>query len=139
MLCGAALSGARVLMLLPQQRDSDSVWQTMIKMLTDGDLRSAGRALRNLPIALHAFGVGWDKLGTADLVYAPGLSSRELRRVDVQTSPPMLVVGKDFEHTATLRVPVEIIRVGGDHLMVDSEGFEVPVVLDASGPIYRPA
>lgn len=139
MLCGAAMSGARVLMLLPHERDSDSVWQTMITLLAGGDRRNAGQTLRHLPIALHAHGMGWDKIGGADLVYAPGLSSRELRRIDIQASPPMLVVGKDFDHTSALNFPSETIRVGGDCLVVDSEGFEVPVVYDASGPIYRPA
>lgn len=137
-LCGAALQGARVLMLLPVARECDETWKVMVTLLADGSAKSAAQAMSCLPISMHTHGTGWDKASRADLVYAPGLTARELRRLGAQTEAPILVVGKEFDHESPSR-PVEVVRVGGDTLLLDSEGVEIPVVYDPSGPIYRPA
>lgn len=137
-LCGAASSRKRVLLLLPAGRDEDPVWRTLVTMLTIDDHKSAASALRKLPILLHAWGTGRDRSDSAELVYAPGLSTRELRGLRSKTKAPILLTGKEFDEKSAL-VPVELIRVGKETLAVDAEGFEVSVVYDPSGPIYRPA
>lgn len=138
MLCGAAVAGVRVLMLLPGDRVQDDVWTTLVALLTDSDGRSAARSLGKLPIVTQTSGTGREKARNAELVYAPGLSARELRDLSKRTNAPILVVGQEFDGESVTRSS-EIIRVGGDALVMDSEGFEVPVVYDPSGPFYRPA
>jgi hypothetical protein len=135
-LFGAAMQGARVLMLLPLDRETDGTWEAMINLMADGNAKSAAQALRSLPISLHACGTGWEKVGRADLVFAPGLNSQEMRRLSARTEAPILAVGSEFDCQSPNRT-VEVIRVGGDTLLLDSEGFEIPVVYDPSGPIYR--
>jgi hypothetical protein len=137
-LCSAAVSGAKVLMLLPNQRCDDDVVHVMMDILAAGDRKAASQTLRELTLTIHTCGLGWEKVGRADLVYAPGLSVRDLRRLDPAATPPMLVVGRDFDGRSAC-VPGNVVRVGGDILVVDNERFEVPVVYDGSGPIYRPA
>lgn len=137
-LCGAALQGARVLMLLPLSREKDEAWHAMMTLLADGTSKSAAQAMKYLPITMHTCGTGWDKAAQADLVYAPGIGARELRRLSSQTEAAILAVGKEVDRQSSSR-PVEIVRVGGNTLLLDSEGFEIPVVYDPSGPIYRPA
>jgi len=137
-LCGAALQGARVVMLLPAAREQDETWKMMIAQLADGNAKSAVQAMMGLSISMYTCGAGWDRAERADLVYAPGLSARELRQLDQKTKAPILVIGKDFDRESSNR-PVEKIRVGKDTLLIDSEGVEIPVVYDPSGPIYRPA
>jgi hypothetical protein len=138
MLCSAAVSGAKTLMLLPYQRSDDDVWKAMVSLLAGGDPQSASRELRRLPITLHTGGTGWEKVERADLVYVPRLSPRNLRRIKKRVAPPVLVVDPDFDD-GSRDISNRVIRVSCDALVVDGEGFEVPVVYDSSGPIYRPA
>ncbi|MCP9209642.1 hypothetical protein [Streptomyces cucumeris] len=137
-ICGAAVSGARVLMLLPQARDDDEVWRRMITLLADGDPRSAARALGHLPISLHTSGTGWDRVRGAELIYTPGVQIRELRRLRDQTNAPILVTNKGIDRQS-VNCSIEILRVSDDAVLLDSEGVKVSVVYDPSGPIYRPA
>lgn len=137
-LCGAALQGVRVLMLLPLSREKDEAWRAMMTLLADDSVKSAARAMRNLPITMHTCGTGWDKAAKADLVYAPGIGTQDLRRLRSQTEAAILALGEGIDRQSSGR-PVEIVRVGGTTLLLDSEGVEIPVVYDPSGPIYRPA
>lgn len=137
-LCGAAFSGARVLMLLPGTRDEDPVWQAVGAFLAGGDRKLAATALRGLPIRMYACGNGRDRSDSANLVYAPGLTAHELLTLREQTSAPILMLGEGLEGQSAGH-SVRFIRVSGDILLIDSEGVEVPVVYDPSGPVYRPA
>lgn len=139
MICNAAISGVKVLMLLPARRDDDDVWGSVVRLLAGNDSKSAGQELGNLPLAMHTFGTGWDRSGGAQLVYAPKVSGRQLRRFEGPDAPAILVVGQNLDDRSPFRVRNETIRVSGDALVVDGEGFEVPVVYDPSGPLYRPA
>ena len=139
MICNAAMSGVKVLMLLPSQRDDDKVWEAVVRLLAGGDSQAAGQVLGNLPLAMHAFGTGWEKTGRAQLLYAPRVSGRQLQRFEGQAAPAILVVGQNLDDRSLIRVRNETIRVSGDALVVNGEGFEVPVVYDPSGPLYRPA
>lgn len=137
MICNAAISGVRVLMLLPYQRGDDDVWEAMISLLADGDQVSAIRTLSRLPLTMHTCGRGQENVGHAQLVYAPNLSGRQVRQFDAQTNPATLVVNQDFGGKSPLHGHNEVVRVGADVLVVGEEGFEVPVVYDPSGPMYR--
>lgn len=138
-LCGAAMAGLVVVVLLPGARNEDSVWQAVVTLLGNGDARSAGQALSLLSLQVHSFKTGWDSVRCAHFVYAPGLSALELRRLrELNPSAPIVVGCTEFDVTSAIG-PVEVVRIGGDALVIDSEGFEVPVVYDPSGPIYRPA
>lgn len=137
-LISAAQAGSRVLMLLPGDRSTDRTWSAMISMLADGDHRAAGREMGRLPIAMHSWGTGWDKAQSAELVYAPGLSVRDVRRLKDLTDAPIILLGKALDGESSNR-PAEIIRVSGEQLSLPGRGFAIPVVYDPSGPIYRPA
>lgn len=62
----------------------------------------------------------------------------EIDQVAGNTSAPVLTL-TDLESEIATRISHEVIRVAGDTISVDSEGFEVPVLYDPSGPVYRPA
>lgn len=138
MICGAAMAGMRVLMLLPGPRDKDEVWAMLVTLLGDGDAKAAGKTLCRLPIVVCAMKTGRDRIGQADLVYAPGLSARELRDLETQTTAPILVTGPGVDDSSDGRSS-QVIRVGSDTLLIEGGGFEVPVVYDPSGPMYRAA
>lgn len=138
MICGAAMTGVRVLMLLPGPRDEDGVWTRLVTLLGDGDAKEAGKILCRLPIVVCAMKTGRDRIGQADLVYAPGLSARALRDLGEQTTAPILVTGPGVDDSSDGRSS-QVIQVGSDTLLVEDGGFEVPVVYDPSGPMYRPA
>lgn len=137
-LCSAALQGARVLMLLPDSREQDETWKAMVQMLTDGTPKSAAQAMSHMKISMHTCGTGWEKARQTDLVYVSNLRAQDLRRLGRMTDAPILNVGTEVDVRSAKR-PMEVIRVGGDHLLLDSEGFEMSVTYDPSGPIYRPA
>ncbi|MFE0472402.1 hypothetical protein ACFW2V_12380 [Streptomyces sp. NPDC058947] len=137
-LFGVAMQGTRVLMLLPVTREVDETWKAMVSLMADGDTKSAAQAMRSLPISMHTCGTGWEKIGRADLIYAPGLNAQEMRRLSSRTDASILAVGSEFGRQSSNR-PVEVIRVGGSAILIDSKGVEIPVVYDPSGPIYRPA
>lgn len=137
-ICGAAVSGVRVLVLLPWSREEDSTWDCVVKLLSGGDREAAARSISTLPLVVFAGGAGQATASKAELVYAPGLSARDLRRLASTTRAPILTVGELDDETAR-RYAHKVIHVGGDALVVDGEGFEVPVVFDPTGPVYRQA
>lgn len=144
-ICNAALSGVRVLMLLPRERDRDDVWKAIVGLLTDRDENSAdggisvGDVLRNASLKVLTHGLGWDEVDQAELVYAPELSVRQARQFVEHKTPAILVCGTRFGGEPPLHVRSSVIQVGGDALVIESEGIKVPVEYDPSGPIYRPA
>lgn len=138
MLCGAAISGVKVLVLLPGLRGDDPVWTVVGQLLGGGDARTAARELKQMRLVMYASGTGREHVGKAELVYAPGLSPMEIDQVASNTSAPVLTL-TDLESEIATRISHEVIRVAGDTISVDSEGFEVPVVYDPSGPLYRVA
>lgn len=137
-ICNAASSDMRVTMLLPGAREDDGVWLKLIDMLAGGDRRVAAEELRGMSLLTHNWGTGREGSDRANLVYAPGLSIRALRHLGEMTNAPILVVGEEFDGGSITR-SAGVIHVGGDVLAVNAEGFEIPVVYDPSGPIYRPA
>lgn len=137
-ICNAASSGMKVTMLLPGPRERDEVWLKLIDMLGGGDRRTAAEELLGMSLLTHNEGSGREGSDRANLVYAPGLSTRALRHLGEMTNAPILVVGEEHDGGSIMR-PAGVIHVGGDVLAVDAEGFEIPVVYDPSGPIYRPA
>jgi hypothetical protein len=134
----AASSGMRVVLLLPGARGEDAVWPKLVHMLAGGDEQAAAKELLDMPVQMHLWGTGHDGCDRAHLVYAPGLSSRPLRRLGRSTNAPILVVGEDIDGGAIKR-PARVVHVGATALRVGAEGFEIPVVYDPSGPMYRPA
>lgn len=130
-LCGAAASGIKTLMLLPKLRQDDAVWNAIVRILSGGDVRSGARELSRLPIVLHAGSTGRDGPGGAELVYAPGLTAKELGQLRARTQAPFLVTEEGAAD--------DVIRVGIDILRIDSRGINVPVVYMPDGPLYCPA
>lgn len=137
-MIGAAASGVKVLALLPGMRSDEPVWAMIGRLLGDGDPKAAARELRQVPLVAYASGTGREHVGKADLVYAPGLQPGELENLIGATSAPVLTL-TDLDSEVALKRAGEVIRVGGDTIVLDSEGFEIPVVYDPSGPVYRPA
>lgn len=137
-LCGVAFSGLRVLVLLPGGRGEDPVWQAVGKYLGGGDKKAAAELMAQVPMVMYASGTGREFAAKADLVYAPGLKAPELRNLMNITDAPILTLA-DFDDEVTVRLAQEVIRVGGDSIAVDSEGFELQVTYDPSGPVYRVA
>jgi hypothetical protein len=138
MLLGAAVSGVKVLALLPGLRGDDPVWQAVGELLGGGDKRVAASELRQIPLVMYASGTGREHVGKADLVYAPGLRPGDLEEIQKATSAAVLTLA-DVESDVATYGSAEIIRVGGDTILLDSEGVEISVVYDPSGPVYRPA
>lgn len=138
MLCGAAISGIKTLVLLPGLRTDDPVWQTVGQLIGGGDAKTAARELKLMKMVMYASGTGREHVGKAELVYAPGLRPSELERVADETMAPVLTLS-DLDDQITVKKAAEVIRVGGDHIALDSEGFEFSVVFDPSGPVYCPA
>lgn len=138
MLLNAAICGMKVLVLLPGLRSDDEVWSSVGQILGAGDGRVAAREMRHLRLVMYASGTGREHVNKAELVYAPGLSPSELSRLTRETTAPILTLA-DLESETAKRLSSEVIRVGGDTIVYDAEGFEVPVVFDPSGPVYRPA
>lgn len=138
MLCAAAVSGIKTLVLLPGLRTDEPVWQRVVELIGGGDDRAAAQGLRLIPLRMYAAGTGREHVGKAELVYAPGLRPGELERISNGMTAPLLTL-TDLDDPITLKKATEIIRVGGDTIALDSEGFEVPVVYDPSGPVYSPA
>lgn len=136
-LLGAAASGLRVLALLPGMRDDEPTWAAIGDML-GGDGKAAARELRQMRLVMYSSGTGREYASKAELVYAPGLQPGELERLINDTTAPVLTL-TDLDSEVTLKRSGEVIRVGGGVIALDSEGFEVPVVFDPSGPVYRPA
>ena len=91
-----------------------------------------------MKLVMYASGTGREHVGKAELVYAPGLNPTELSRLSDETTAPILTLS-DLESEVVKRLSSEVIRVGGDAIVLDAEGFEVPVVFDPSGPVYRVA
>lgn len=139
LLYGAAVAGVRVLMLLPYERDRDEVWRSMVELATDKTPRSVGENLGNLPLRVLTHGSGWNETDGAQLVYTPELSSRQARLFGERQIPPILVVGQEIEGKLPPQIRSTVIQVGGDALVFEGEGFEVSVVYDHGGPMYRPA
>jgi hypothetical protein len=138
MLIGAAASGVRVLALLPGLRTDEPTWAAIGRMLGGGEPRSVARELRSMPLITYASGTGHEHVGKAGLVYAPGLRSDELERLLGNTSAPVLTL-TDLDSETALRRAGEVLRVDGDRIVIDSEGFEVSVTYDPDGPLYRVA
>lgn len=138
MLCGVAFSGLRVLVLLPGGRGEDPVWQAVGRFLGGNDKKVAAELLSKVPMVMYASGTGREFADRADLVYASGLKATEMRNLMNITDAPILTLA-DLEDEVTVRFAHDVIRVGGDSIAVDGEGFEFPVVYDPSGPVYRPA
>jgi len=138
MLVGAAVSGVKVLALLPGMRSDEPTWEAVGRLLGDGSAKAAAQAMRQMKLVMYASGTGREHAGKAELVYAPGLQPGELERIVGDTSAPVLTL-TDLDSEVALKRAGEVIRVGGDSIVIDSEGFEVPVVYDPSGPVYRPA
>jgi hypothetical protein len=136
-LYGTAFAGGRVVMLLPGRREEDQTWQVMTVMLSDGTAKSAAQAMGSLSIQVYACKAGWGRTAQADLVFAPGLTGLEMRRLSEQTRAPILTVGGEYRSSKR----PEIIRVGNEALLFESKkgNYEIPVVYDPNGPIYRPA
>lgn len=128
MLLGAAVASVRTLVLLPGPRDRDPVWRRVAALLSDGGEREAARALAHIPLQVYAMGAGRELLGSADLVYAAGLTGRELEGFRAQTSAALVTVGQDGAD--------EVVEVGAERLTVSSIGATVPVALDLGGSIY---
>lgn len=137
MLLGAAVSGVKVLVLLPWDRSDDPVW-SVVTSLTGSTPEAAARAISALPLVMYSKGVGSKYASRAELVYAPGLSPADLRELSAMTDAPVLTFS-DMDAEVASRTSAEVIRVSGDTILLDSEGVEIPVVLDADGPVYRPA
>jgi hypothetical protein len=138
MILGAAISGMKVLVLLPGLRGDDPVWSVIGELLGGGDKKAAASALREIPLVMYASGTGREYVGKADLVYAPGLQLGSLTSIGENTSAAILTLA-DVETDVVKQGSAEVIRVGGETITLDAEGAEVPVVLDPSGPVYRPA
>lgn len=138
MLCGAAVSGIKVLVLLPGLRGDDPAWKVVGELLGGGSAKAAAQALKQVKLLMYTSGLGREHVGKAELVYAPGLSRAEIGRVTDNTAAPVLTL-TDLEGETAKRLSAEVIRVGGDTIVLDSEGIEIPVVFDPSGPVYRPA
>lgn len=136
MICGAAFSGVKVLVLLAGGRD-DEAWQAIGQLLGGGDRRTAADVLRELPMRMYASGTGKEHAGGAELVYAPGLRLAELERIRSSTSAAVLTLSGD-EGDVAGQSQVEVIRVGGDFIALDVDGSEISVEFDESGPVYRP-
>lgn len=137
MLCGAAISGIKTLVLLPGLRTDEPVWQLIGELIGGGDAKLAAREMRQMRLVMYASGTGKEYAGRAELVYAPGLRPGELERITSETMAPVLTLTDTDD--AALKKSAEVIRVGGDTIVLDSEGFEFPVVYDPSGPVYRVA
>lgn len=138
MLCAAAVSGIKTLVLLPGMRTDEPVWKCVVQMIGGGDDKAAAQGMRLIPLRMYAAGTGREHVGRAELVYAPGLRPGELERISESTTAPILTL-TDLDDPITLKKATEIIRVGGDTIALDSEGFEFSVVYDPSGPVYSPA
>jgi len=138
MLLGAAISGVKTLALLNGLRSDDEVWNAVGDLLGGGNAKAAAREMRNIRLVMYSSGTGREHVGKAELVYAPGLNPTELSRLSDETTAPILTLA-DLESETVKRLSGEVIRVGGDAIVLDAEGFEVPVVFDPSGPVYRPA
>lgn len=138
MLLGAAISGVKVLALLPGMRSDEPVWEKVGHLLGGGDPKAAAREMRQMRLVMYASGTGREHAGKAELVYAPGLQPGELERLLDDTTAPVLTL-TDVDAEIALKRANEVIRVGGDTIVLDGEGFEIPVVYDPSGPVYRPA
>lgn len=138
MIAGAAISGVKTLVLLPGLRSDDSVWSVVGELLGGGNAKAAAQEMRRLRLVMYASGTGREHVGKAELVYAPGLNPAELGRLSDETTAPILTLA-DLESETVKRMSSEIIRVAGDTITLDAEGFEIPVVYDPSGPVYRPA
>jgi len=130
-LAGAAVSGARTLMLLPGMREEDPVWACLVQLMSGGDRRAMAQALGSVPLSVHTAGSGKERLAGAHLVYAPGLQPRELKALRVQSGAPFLIMQEEGAD--------EKIIVGGDIIALDGEGIEIPVAFDQRGPMYLPA
>lgn len=137
-LCGAAISDIKTLVLLPGMRTDEPVWQRIGELIGGGDPQKVARELRLIKMIMYTSGTGRQHVGKAELVYAPGLRSGELEQIASETTAPVLTL-TDMDDTITLKKAAEVIRVGGDTITLDSEGFEFPVVYDPSGPLYRVA
>ena len=137
-LVGAAISGVKTLVLLPGLRSDDPVWSVVGELLGGGNAKAAAQEMRHLKLVMYASGTGREHVGKAELVYAPGLQPGELERIINDTTAPVLTL-TDLDSEVALKRAGEVIRVGGGVIALDSEGFEVPVVYDPSGPVYRPA
>lgn len=137
-LCGAAIGGVRTLVLLPGMRDDEPVWKLIGELIGGGDAKVVAREMRQMKLVMYASGTGRQYAAKAELVYAPGLRPGELEQITSETMAPVLTL-TDLDDTVGLKKSAEVIRVGGDHIALDSEGFEFPVVYDPSGPVYRPA
>lgn len=138
MLAGAAVSGVKTLVLLPGLRTDEPVWQIIGTLIGGGDPRTAATELRLIPMRMYASGTGREYADKAELVYAPGLRPGELEHITGGTSAPVLTL-TDLDDEITVEKSAEVIRVGGDTIALDSEGFEFSVMYDPSGPVYRPA
>jgi hypothetical protein len=138
MLCAAAVSGIKTLVLLPGMRTDEPVWKRVVELIGGGNDKAAAQGMRLIPFRMYAVGTGREHAGKAELVYAPGLRSSELEKISESTTAPILTL-TDLDDPIAVRKATEIIRVGGDTITLDSEGFEVPVVYDPSGPVYSPA
>lgn len=137
MVCAAAISGVKVLVLLSGGRGDDPGWQAIGQLLGGGDRRIAADILRELPLLMHASGTGKDRAGEAELVYAPGFRMGELEQIRDSTSAAILTLS-EAEGDVPGQQGVEVLRVGGEFIILDSKGFEAPVVYDPTGPVYRP-
>jgi hypothetical protein len=138
MLAGAAISGVKTLVLLNGLRTDDDVWKAIGDILGGGNPKAAAQEMRHMKLVMYASGTGREHVGKAELVYAPGLNPTELSRLSDETTAPILTLS-DLESEVVKRLSSEVIRVGGDAIVLDAEGFEVPVVFDPSGPVYRVA
>lgn len=137
-IVGAAISGVKTLVLLPGLRSDDPVWSVVGELLGGGNAKAAAQEMRHLKLVMYTSGTGREHVGKAELVYAPGLSLAELMRLSDETVAPILTL-TDLESETAKRLSNEVIRVAGDTITLDAEGFEVPVVFDPSGPVYRVA
>lgn len=137
MICGAAFSGVKVLVLLPGGRGDDPAWQAVGRLLGGDDRRMAADVLREVPIRMYASGTGRDCANEAGLVYAPGLRIGELEEIRNSTSAAVLT-SSDKDGRGVEGQGAEVIRIGGDFVLLDSEGCKLPLLYDPSGPIYRP-
>lgn len=133
MLCGATAGGARAVMLTARGLDDDPVWAALRDLLAGEDAHDGRRVaeiLSRIPLTAYRWGAGWDLLGGAQLVYAAGLSARDMRRLRAVATAPVVT-------SATGSVD-EVIRVGEGVIAVERAGFRVPVAYDPGGPMYRP-
>lgn len=137
MVCAAAISGVKVLVLLSGDRGDDPAWQAIGKLLGGGDRRTAADMLRELPLLMYASGTGRDRVGEAELVYAPGLRMGDLEEIQTNTKAAILTLSES-EGEVPGHQEVEVLCVGGDFVMLDAEGYELPMTYDPTGPVYRP-